>query len=452
VILRFKRLTSQQRKLALSLLANFSTRVPGLAGVLFFLPRLKAHIGLQPFATVMAAIALGGIATFVMGGIGYVSRRLVGDAFSRGDIQGEADASRGIFDVAVAAALLCSIGIVGYGFSRGSSGVFYAGALASAFAVLVQQQDAVRAAYNEHYVTAIIQVILQTLTYAVVLILLPPSAYSALLGVLVITAPMILSSTISLLDLILKRRYLLGGSHHLRARIAREGIIIGFGEGLLMASLGFVILYLDFIGASAASAWYATTLRLFTVILVPVVLILTPLSSYIRLIWNECSPSRQQTIIFATLLVSIIYSTFVGAAMVVLSRLYVGGAMHMAEPGSRLQTLTIFAMFTAVVVFKSYASVAFVVLDSRKISLSAVVGTLISIGTGAAAVPWLSPVGAVSVFSGTLTLTIVVITVADALRFRNTIAEDKARMLNSSTNHLAREVRDYSLDEARDVA
>jgi hypothetical protein len=452
VILKDKRLTRDQRKLAFSLIANFSTRVPGLAGVLFFLPRLKNHIGLQSFATVMAAIALGGIATFVMGGIGYVSRRLVGDAFSRGDMQGEADAGRGIFDVAVAAALLCSVGIVSYGFLRGSSGIFYAGALASALAVLVQQQDAVRAAYNEHYVTAIIQVTLQTLTYAVVLIFLPPSAYSALLGVAVITAPMILSSALSLSDLLIRRRYLLRGRPNLRARIAREGLIIGFGEGLLMASLGLVILYLDFIGASAASAWYATTLRLFTVVLVPVVLVLTPLSSYIRLIWNDCTASRQQTIIFATLLISIIYSIFVGVAMIVLSRLYVGGAMHMAEPGSRLQTLTIFAMFTAVVVFKSYASVAFVVLDSRKISLSAVVGTLISIGAAAASVPWLTPIGAVSLFSATLTLAIVVITIADALRFRNTAAAAKGRTLNCSTNHVAGEVRDYPLDKARDVA
>jgi hypothetical protein len=438
VISRLRRLDSQQRQLALSLLANFSTRVPGLAGVLFFLPRLKAHIGLQPFATVMAAVALGGIATFVMGGIGYVSRRLVGDAFSRGDIQGEADAGRGIFDVAVTAALLCSIGIVGYGFLRGSSAVFYAGALASALAVLVQQQDAVRAAYNEHYVTAIIQVVLQAVTYVIVLLILPASAYSALLGVAVITGPMIVSSLLSLADLIRNRRYLLLGRPHLRAGIAREGVLIGFGEGLLMASLGFVILYLDFVGAAAASAWYATTLRLFTVVLVPVVLILTPLSSYIRLIWNSCTPGRQQSIIFATLFISMVYSIFVGAAMVVLSRLYVGGAMHMAEPGSQTQTLTIFAMFTAVVVFKSYASVAFVVLDSRKVSLSAVVGTLIAVAAGAAAMPWLSPIGAVSVFSAMLTLVIVVITVADALRFRRATIIAQAQTVSLSADQMTR--------------
>lgn len=418
MITRLRSLNRQQRQLLLSLFANFATRVPGLAGVLFFLPRLKAQIGLEPFATVMAAIALGGIATFVMGGIGYVARRLVGDAFSRHDTAAEADAVRGILDVALMAALLCSLGIVGYGLLRGSSAVFYAGALASAVAVLVQQQDGVRAAYNEHYVTAIIQVILQAVTYAVVLLVLPRSAYSALLGVAVITGPMIATSLLSLADLLRRRRYLLHGRPHLRRQIVREGVMIGFGEGLLMASLGFVILYLDFVGAVAASAWYATTLRLFTVVLVPVVLILAPLSSYIRLIWNGCTPVRQQIIIFATLIVSLIYSLFVGGAMIVLSRLYVGGTMHIAEPGSPAQTLAIFAMFTAVVVFKSYASVAFVVLDSRRVSLSAMIGTLAALSVGVAAMPWLRPIGAVSAFALALTITIVAITVADAMRFR----------------------------------
>ena len=418
MIARLRTLNRQQRQLILSLFANFATRVPGLAGVLFFLPRLKAQIGLESFATVMAAVALGGIATFVMGGIGYVARRLVGDAFSRGDMAAEADAVRGILDVSVLAALLCSLGIVGYGLLRGSPAVFYAGALASALAVLVQQQDGVRAAYNEHYVTAIIQVVLQAVTYAVVLLVLPRSAYNPLLGVLVITGPMILTSLVSLADLLRRRPYLLGGRPHLRSGIAREGVMIGFGEGLLMASLGFVILFLDFVGAAAASAWYATTLRLFTVVLVPVVLILAPLSSYVRLIWNRCTTARQQTIIFATLLVSIVYSLFVGAAMIVLSRLYVGGTMHIAEPGSVAQTLAIFAMFTAVVVFKSYASIAFVVLDSRRVSLSAVIGTLAAMGVGVVAMAWLQPIGAVTAFAATLTVVIVAITVADAVRFR----------------------------------
>ena len=449
MIARFRRLNVRQRQLAWSLLANFATRLPGLAGVLFFLPRLKAHIGLEAFATVMAAIALGGIATFVMSGIGFVARRLIGDAFSRSDDQGEADASRGIFDVAVAAALLCSVGIVVYGIARGSSAVFYLGALASALAVLIQQQDAVRAAYNEHYVTAIIQVVLQTATYTAVLLILPASAYSAILGVAVITGPMILSSLLSLIDLVYKRRYLLRGHPHLRARIARDGLIIGFGEGLLMASLGFVILYLDFAGATAASAWYATTLRLFTVVLVPVVLILAPLSSYVRLIWNSCASGRQQFIIFATLAVSIGYSFLVGGAMVVLSRLYVGGAMGMAEPGSQFQILTIFAMFTAVVVFKSYSSVAFVVLDSRKMSLSAVMGTLLAMGTGLIAVQWLSPIAAVSAFAVTMTLVIIVVTVADALRFHRSIVSGGALPL---ADQIAIEMGHRSFNESSDVA
>lgn len=420
LIAKLKRLNLQQRKLVLSLAANISTRVPGLVGVLFFLPRLKAAIGLEAFATLMASIALGGSVTFAMNGVAIVTRREVGESASRNDRVGEADAVRSVFDVALIGVLICSLVIIGYGWARGSTVQFYVGALITALTALTQQQDAVRVAYNEHYITATILVAVQSAAYILVLLILPVSTYSILLGIAVIIGPVIASSIISLMALLRRRPYLLHGRANLRRLVARQGLMFGLSEGLLMASLSFVVLYLDFVGAVADSAWFATTLRLFMVVLVPVVLILMPLSSYIRLIWNDCTPHRRQVIIFSTLFISLAYSFVVGAAMIMLSRLYVGGTMHIPEPGSTLQIAAIAGMFAAVVVFKSYTSVSFVVLDSRWLSLSLVVGTLGAIGVGLLASIVLTPIGAVAVFAAALTLGIVTSTTIDAIRFRRT--------------------------------
>lgn len=421
MIARFKALNPEQRKLALSLIANFATRVPGLIGVLLFLPRLKREIGLESFATLMASIALGGSATFAMNGLANVARRLFGDAFSREDRVGEADAARAVRDVATVGTVLSALVIVAYAAVRGSTPGFYIGALVTALAVLLQQQDAVRAAYNEHYVTATVLVIVQSIAYAVALLLLPSSAYGMLLGIAVIVGPIIAASLVSLIDLLHRRPYLRDGRPYMRGSVLRQSVLLGVGEGLLMASLGFVTLYLDFMGAIADSAWYATTLRLFMVVLVPVVLILLPLSSYIRLVWNRCTPARQRGIVSGTLAISLAYSLVVGAELLVLSRLYVGGVMNIPEPGSHLETGAVFAMFAAVVVFKSYTSVSFVVLDSRWLSWAAAAGTIAAITAGALAATWLPPIGAVAVFAAALTLAIVMVTTADALRFRRTL-------------------------------
>lgn len=414
---RLKNLNADQRKLILSLAANFATRIPGLAGVLFFMPRLKHEIGLQSFATLMAAIALGGNVPFVMSGVTFVARRLFGEAFSRGDREAEADAARAVFDVSLIGTSVLCIVIVAFAAARGSTGPFYVAALLTLVAVLFQQQDGVRAAYNEHYITAALLFLAQTLAYIIALLFIPRSAYGIVLGASVMVGPLILSSFISLIMLVYKRPYLCFGHPRLRAKITKEALLLGFGEGLLMASLGFVTLYLDFIGKNSDSAWYATTLRLFMIILVPVVLILLPLSSYIRLIWGRCSILKQRNILVGTLVVSMVYSLAVGVLMVILSRMYVGKIMKISEPGTLTETISIFCMFSSVVVFKSYTSVSFVVIDNRWLPWATTLATLSAICLAAVSTLWLSPIGAVSIFAAGLTSAIFGVTTLDAWRF-----------------------------------
>lgn len=423
---RLRNLTPQQRQLGLSVAMGLFTRVPGLAGVLFFLPRLKAAIGLEDFATMMAAIALGGSATFVMAGFSYVSRRRVGEAYSRGDKSAEADVLRSLFEIVIIAMILSSIAITIYGFVRGSTGVFYAGGLLTAISILFQQQDGIRAAYNEHYITATIQVVVQSTVYALVLLVFPTSLYSAMLGIVVIAGSPLLTSIIALTDLLRRRPYVLSGKSTLKKIMAKESIILGLGDGFLMVTLSFTVLYLDSVGAVAASAWFATTHRLFAMLIIPAILILLPVSSYVRLIWNDSSTARKRLIITTTLVVSLVYGPGVGIALMILSQLYVEDVMNIPRPGNFAQAVAIFTLFATIVVYKSYISISFVLLDSRRMSLRLMLATLIALASAVVAMAWLSPIGVVTTFAIALTICVMVVTITDAVGFHRSAALPQA--------------------------
>ncbi|RDS76747.1 hypothetical protein DL238_03405 [Alteriqipengyuania lutimaris] len=398
-------------------MTSFGTKIPGLFGILFFLPKLKAEIGLTDFATMMAALSLGAGVTFVMSGFGYLGRRLVGEAFSRDDREAEANSLRAIFDCVFIVTIVSALCIVAYGVVSDSPPILYGGALFTAFAILVQQQDGIRAAYNEHYVTASILFVLQSVAYGVALLILPSSAYGILLGLLVIIGPALGTSILSLVDLLYKRPYLLTGASLNVKSIAREGLVLGLGEGLLMASLNFVVLGLDFVGATNASAWFATTLRIFMVVLVPVILILVPVSSYIRLIWGGSTSKRKRLIINGVFGISMLYSLVVGAGLLILIKVYVGQIMGIAFEGSVFELALILTMFGGVIVFKSYTAVTFVIMDSQRLSLILTGATLAALSVGTLLIPFFTPHEVMATFSGVLGLSILLVIVLDVLRF-----------------------------------
>ena len=86
----------ERRKLAWSLGGNLLTRVSGLAMVFLILPLLITGLGPERYAALFAALAVGVLASIPMGGTGILGVRLIGDAASRGDHDGEAAAFLGL--------------------------------------------------------------------------------------------------------------------------------------------------------------------------------------------------------------------------------------------------------------------------------------------------------------------------------------------------------------------
>jgi hypothetical protein len=362
VINRLRRANTEQRKLLFSLGTNFATRIPGSIGVLFFLPLLRFGLGTDDYAGLLAASALGIAATFLSGGFNVVGRRLVGQAYSTGDLQAEAAAFASL-SVANAASMLVALVItVVYCAAVEASTAFLITAALPIIAAYLNTFDNVRSAYNEHYVVATLLIVLQLIAYAVGF-LVPFTRQHLVVSAFVLTSPYLFASFIALALLLRKRSYLIGGSWEFTWQIIREGTVYALADGLLTATLSLAVVWLDTAASAQTAAWFATLVRLFQIFLVPVLLLLLPLSGYIRVVWNASGPVKQRAIASMTLVLGLGYGALVGIALLFVSRIYIGGALHLPAPGSLLYVLPCFLLFAAIVAYRSYSSIAYLVFD-----------------------------------------------------------------------------------------
>lgn len=407
----------ERRKLLFSLGTNFLTRIPGAIGILWFLPLLRFGLGTDDYAKLLTAMALGSAAAFLFGGFSLVGRRLIGEAYANGDREGEAAGVASLF-VANAVALGVALSIIAvYCMVSNSSTDFVVVAALSSFGLFLTTFDNVRSAYNEHYVTATLQFGLQGAVYAVGF-LVSATRHSVILASLVVQSHYMLASLITFTLLLRNRPYLMGGRPVVVWPVARQGTILAVADGLMMATLSLAVVWLQSSASSADAAWFATIIRLFQTFLVPVVLLLIPLSSYIRISWNGKSIAQQRSFAKATLSIGLGYGAVVAVALLGASQFYVGFLLHLPAPGGFLRILPCFLLFGAIVAYKSYSSIAYLVLhEPVHLSLLTAAGVGVAVALGAAASFIVDPLSVINVYSLVAGLSIIVVLCWNAARF-----------------------------------
>lgn len=406
----------ERRKLILSLATNFITRVPGAVGVLWFLPLLRFGMGTEEYVQLLASGALGTAAAFLCGGFSLVGRRLVGEAYSNGDRTGEAD---GFVSVVVAnsVALFLALLIVGtYCWARGSSAAFVIVSTLPVFGMFLHTFDNVRAAYNEHYITATLLIIIQSTAYLIGF-LEPETRHSLVLGALVLQGPYLLSSVITLVLLLHSRPYLCSGRRVDVRVVARQGTRLAMADGFLMATLSLSVVWLENTAGGVTSAWFGTIVRLFQIFLVPVVLLLIPMSSYVRILWNDKSLVQQQALVKITLVLGVTYGAIVAFALLAASWLYVDLLLQLPTPGKMSQVLPTFLLFGAVVAYRSYSSIAYLVLEPVHLSTWTTIGVCTAVALGAIASLVVAPLSAVNIYALAAGLSILVVLLWSVARF-----------------------------------
>ena len=147
-------------------------------------------------------------------------------------------------------------------------------------------------------------------------------------------------------------------------------------------------------------AFRESVVRLFETFLVPVVLTPTPLSSYIRLRWNDHSSIQWQPLTRVTLELGIGYG--VAGRLDCFTRLYVDHMLHLSQPGGLIYILPCFVLFGAVVAYRTYALVAYVVSNqSRHLSYWSTLAVFAALAAGVAVQRLIAPLGVIAVYAVT---------------------------------------------------
>jgi hypothetical protein len=287
----------------------------------------------------------------------------------------------------------------------------------TALVPIVGQFDDVRAAYNELYVTAILMLGIQSLAYGIG-VFSPMFRQSMLLGAVVIVGPYVLTSLISLAMLLRTRPYLITGQPIATWLIVRRGTMLAIADGLMLATLSLSVVFLQTTATPTTAAWYGTLVRLFQTFLVPVILLLFPLSSYVRLVWNQKTVAQQHTFTKITLLIGIGYGAMVSIALLVVSWYYIEQLLKLPAPAGLLHVSPVFLLFGAIIAYKSYSQIAYLVLDeTAHLSSWATIAMTGGVVLGALASLLVDPMSAIGVYALTAGLATMAILIWNAMRF-----------------------------------
>lgn len=395
VLTQVRHANREQRKLLFSLSASFMTRFPGAVGLVWFLPLLRFGLGTDDYANMLAAMALAGVAAFLASGFNLMGRRTIGEAYANGDCAAEADALASAFVANLLAVALSIATVAVFCWQQGESHEFFMAASMTAVGSYIMLFENVRTAYNETYVTSILLIILQSAAYAIGF-LVPAVRHDILLSTLVLQSPYWLASLMTFVLLVRDKPYLIRGRPIAIWLVVRQGTILSMADGFLFATLSLSVVWMQTSAPLTTAAWYATIVRLFQTLLVPVTLVTLPLSGYIRILWKGKSVAQQQAFAKITLAIGVGYGAIVALGLFVVSQVYVGWLLRLPVSDGG----PVFFMFGAIIAYKAYSTIAYVVLDeTTHLSSWTTVAVAMAVAFGAAASLTVDPLRAIDVYA-----------------------------------------------------
>jgi hypothetical protein len=389
-------LSRERRRLLASLFFNFVAKVPGIAAVFVVLPLISRGLGTSDYGELLSALALGASFGLPFGGINAVCRRLLGTAVGAGDKREQANvfATNSMFVLVVAVVgSIIMIAATGRSWSRP---IFIAVTLLPVIASFFNVYDNIRASYNEHYVTALFQLVFQILVYTgIYLVGVSPGA--VLLSGMVIQSPYFLASMATLILLLAQRPYLLRGRVSNVVGVAVPAVGVTLADGSLTLILNLSVYYLSVAGSTGYAAWEGTMVRLFFTFMSPAVLILFPVTTYVSMRWQQLTVERQIGLHKLFLVLGCGYGLLVGAILGVGGPFYIDRMFKLSVNGDTTDVIAISLFMAAVLAQKSYAMLLYAVTEARFVSYGTAVVAIVAIAAAGVATLWLSPIRALDV-------------------------------------------------------
>ncbi|MES2834791.1 MAG: hypothetical protein V4707_08800 [Pseudomonadota bacterium] len=374
---------------------NVLTRLPGIAVLFFIFPKMKNELGLDDFGEGLAAVALAAIVAFPLTGLNAATRRLIAFPHASGDQAAQADSfvsaliSSAIFATSSGVVAIISGFILHYKPEQ-----LYCCAIIAAISY-TNVIDNIRLAFNEHYVTAALQLLFQAATFGVML-LVDFGSIGVVLSFVLLSAHTLAASLVTGAVLVVQRPYLLSGKPRSLRECFRSGMLNGSSDTLVVGALNVAVVWLGAQSGPQAAAWLGTLSRVFQLALLPVMLMVVPLTSFISSRWALLSAHGRRTMNLALALLA--GTVGMGAAIGIYfgARFYSVRILETPQFGGQLLYLCLTFAFSAVVLQRFYS---LMVYSIERGSHYAIISTI----AGVSAIAALLGVGAVQSSEAALT-------------------------------------------------
>jgi hypothetical protein len=390
-LLRRLNLNADRLRLLVSLGFNFIAKVPGLVAAFVILPLVSRSLGTAAYGEFLSASAIGAAFCLPVGGVNAVGRRLLATAYGAQDKPRQANVFVTTTALMAAVMLTAAALVVVTTWRSWSEPIFLFIAVLPMIVSFLNVFDNVRACYNEHYVTAALQLIFQIAIYGAVLFLGLPHGNIAIAG-LTLQSPYALASIVTVLVLLVQRPFLLSGRVEGVGRMMLPAVGVMMADGALAVLLNLSVYWLQYSHNVDMAAWFGTFVRLFQSFMSPVLLILFPVTTYISMRWGQMTPKRQVLLHKLFILSGFAYGLIVGAAMAFFGPLYINHMFKLPVHGDRLDVLALSVFMGAIIAQKTYTMLLYAVAEARFVSFGTAIVAVLAIGAAALSSIWLPAV------------------------------------------------------------
>lgn len=382
----FRSFNSERKKLIASLSLNFLSRIPAIGVPLIALPLVSNGLGLADYALLLASLAAGTLPTILFSGTNTALRRRITKSVSQGDVteQGYAVADGlaiGMIVFSISSVLVFAAFSIFYGINK-----YSIIALLPIFSSVLNVFDNIRASFNEHYVTAGIQLVFHLLILAIMIIVGIPDS-SPFWSALLLIGPYPWASFVGALLLFRARPHLFRSlPSRLRIRFQVSDALGAVAtDGIVLLSASLIVFLLPRFASAEVAAWFGSVYRVFLILLSPVMLFALPLCTFLGGKWWILDRAQRVLINFYALLASIIYGAICTLAIGTLVQIYVRDYLKTSPPSSDTAIIIVSFGLASIAAHKLYS--LFVLSFGSSHSLMVV--TTLSVGfavlTGSAA-------------------------------------------------------------------
>jgi hypothetical protein len=384
-------LSPDRIRLIASLAFNFASKVPGAVAIFVILPLISRGLGTAAYGELLSALALGSAFTLPFGGVNAVGRRLLAVAVGAKDQAEQANIFVTTTVLMLAVATAAAIVMVCATANSWTTPAFVLISVLPVLSGLFGVFDNLRASFNEHYVTAFLQLLFQTGIYAAVY-LIGLQKNNVVIAGLVLQSPFLLASMTTLILMLAQRSYLCAG----KIRGLRPMLFPAFGvmlaDGALAFSLNLSVYWLNYSGNAEMAAWVGTFARLFQGFMSPILLIMFPITTYISMRWEKMTSEQRFRLHKLFIVIGFIYGVIVGAAMAFGGPLYIDRMFNLSVRGDRLDVLALSLFMGAVISQKAYTMLLYAVSEARFVSFGTAIVSMLAVGIATIASQWLPPI------------------------------------------------------------